>query len=176
MKAILLALLGISVLAAGCGSHNSLTGKWSEAETGSDGAVQTTTYQFLSDGLATVEAKTSKGSLLKINGGGLFGGSVPKPADPKAAPDGGNPLAAAFGALLPTVARVNVKGTYTVKDDVLTLKVADVSMYDPQNQPVSLSNETHDSQQIIKFKVDGDKLTLDKLDGTPPTVYVRQKS
>lgn len=158
MKAkLLLALLGISVLAAGCGSHNSLTGKWSETETdASSKAVQTTTYQFLSDGLATVETKTSKGSLLK--------------------PSGGDEITAALGALFPTVARVNTKATYTVKDDVLTLKVADVSFYNAQNQPVSGPNQTHDSQQIIKFKVDGDKLTLDKLDGTPPTVYARQKS
>ena len=156
MKAgFLLMLTVIVVLASGCGNRDALQGKWSQTETGADGAVQTTTYQFLSDGLAAVEAKTSKGSLLK--------------------PDSGVSRDA-FATLVPTVARVNSKGTYTVKDDVLTFKITDFNLYDPQNQLVSLPNATHDPSQTIKFKVDGDKLTLDKLDGTPATVYTRQKS
>ena len=46
MKAnLLLALLGISILAAGCGNRNGLTGKWSETD--AEGAVQIITCQFL---------------------------------------------------------------------------------------------------------------------------------
>ena len=149
--------------------HDPLIGAWVATERTSEGATQSTTYTFLKDGLATMEVRTDKGSLLTVNAGGLFGGGSQKPGDSAA-----NPLAALFGALLPTVRRAHVKSTWSVKGDVVTLHVADVSLFDDHDQPVSLSNETHPDTQTLRYRVRGDTLTLDKLDGTPPVTLTRR--
>lgn len=153
--------------------HDPLIGAWAATDRNADGATQTTTYTFLKDGLATMEVKTDKGSLLTVNAGGLGGGAAGGDAH---TPGGANanPLAALFGALLPTVRRAHVKSTWSVKGDVVTLRVTDVNLFDDHDQPVSLSNETHKDTQTFRYKVGGETLTIDKLDGTPPTRLTRR--
>lgn len=173
-KSSVLIALAVVVLLAGAALawrrfHNPLVGVWAATDKNSDGATQTTTYTFLKDGLATVEVKTDKGSLLTVHAGGLFGGA--------AQPSGGqeaNPLAALFGAMFPTVRRVHVKSNYTVKGDIVTLHVTDVNFFNDHDQPVSLSGETHPATQTFRYKVSGNTLTVDKLDGTTPQTLTRR--
>lgn len=174
---LLAAVLVLLLLAGGALAwqhfHDPLIGTWVATEKSADGATQTTTYTFFKDGLATTEVRTDKGSLLTIHAGGLFGGASDAGSNPSGSKDT-NPLAAMFGAMFPTVRRAHVKSTFTVKGDVVTLHVSDVSMFDDHDQPVSLSNETHQDTQTLRYRVSGDTLTLDKLDGTRPVTLSRQ--
>lgn len=168
-KYVLIALV-VLVLPAGAALawrryHDPLIGVWAATEKNGNGATLTTTYTFLKDGLATMDVKTDRGSLPTVHVGGLPSGDS-LPSDGKDA----NPLAALF----PTVRRVHVKSAYTVKGDVVTLHITDVNFFDDHDQPVSMPNETHPATQTFRYKVSGDTLTVDKLDGTTPQTLTRR--
>ena len=132
--------------------HSGLIGQWQTTDRAASGVQETTTYRFLPDGLFTCENMASQGT----------------------------PMSGTLAELLPTVRRVNAKGTYTVKNDVVTLRTTDFNMFDAHQQPVTppvgLSMSPDPTPAVCRFQVHADTLTLDKLDGTPQTVLTRQHS
>lgn len=151
----ILALMLLLLLLVGCSHHPTLVGKWSgtgpmtASGLGSDPA--TMTYEFGSDGVVTFSAKATNGKSSVL----------------------GNSFALLFTG---DVAEIHAAGTYTVKDDVVTITLTQWTLLDAKGQPPSITPEIKKEPRLNRFKVSGDTLTLDALDGAPPLRLTRRKS
>ena len=140
------------VILSGCSRQPGLVGKWAgsaPASTTSAGGTVAYSYDFHGDGLVEMSAKADKSASL-IN----------------------SPMAS---MLLGTVANVHSVGSYTVKDDVLTISPKSMTLLDDKGQAPMLTPTVSKDPQVIRYKLNGATLTLDRMDGDKPLVLTRQK-
>ena len=142
-------------LVAGCASKPGIEGKWSGNVPLDSGGLGIATYEFLPDGIVTMAAtkgKPAPGKQPKLN------------------------IAELILPGLANIASIHVAGTYNVKNDVLTIVPKQFTVRDRQGHTPSLAPTLtwKKEAQVNRFKIDGQTLTLDKLDGDKPLVLTRQ--
>jgi hypothetical protein len=150
--AILGAVLLLPVILSGCSRQPNLVGKWS----GSDPAAASwgsglaaVTYDFHNDGLVEISAKLNKTSSTSSA-----------------------PMAS---LLFGDVTNIHTAGTYTIKDDVLTITPRSLTLSDSKGQPPPFTPTIKQDPQINRYKISGATLTLNRMDGDKPLVLTRQK-
>ena len=147
LKATLSAVVLASAVLCGCSHQSGLVGKWAGSGSSGDGGTAAYTYDFHSDGLVEVSAKTIKA-----------------------------PSSPSLGVmLLGNPSNIHLAATYAVKEDVLTLTPKSVTLLDDKGQPPPLTPTIKQDPQVIRYKISGNTLTLDHLDGDKPLTLTRQK-
>lgn len=149
LKAALSAAALASAVLCGCSHPPGLVGKWAGNAPIQGGGTAAYTYDFHDDGLVEMSAKTSKGAAAA------------------------SPMAA---ALLGDATNFHVAATYTVKDDVLTITPKTVTMMDDKGQSPPITPTVEQKPQLNRYKISGDTLTVDRLDGDKQLTLTRQKS
>jgi hypothetical protein len=147
-------------VAAGCASAPGIEGRWSGTAPFDSGGTAKVTYEFLPDGVVTMTA--TKNPTPK--------GKAPTPGFAEMMLPG---LAEIMLPGLPGLS-VHVVGIYTTKNDVLTIKLAQVTLLDKRNREPTFKATIKRQTQIIRFKLNGQTLSIDKLDGAKPIVLERQ--
>jgi hypothetical protein len=146
-----LAIALAALCASGCNSRSNLVGKWTAAIPVNAQHPEVAAYDFISDGVMTFDLTSQSRGL-------TFGG------------------AAGMDNVLPAgwtsdVSRLHEKGVYRVRDDVVEVHIEGVRLYrlEGRRLPFNLPPfTTH-----LRYKVEGDRLSLDALDGDPPIVLRR---
>lgn len=149
LKVVLSTAALASAVLCGCSHRPDLAGKWAGTAPIQGSGTAAYTYDFHDDGLVAMSVKTSKGAAAA------------------------SPIAAAF---LGDVTNIHVAATYTVKDDVLTITPKTITLLDDKGQPPLITPTVKQEPQINRYKISGDTLTLDRLDGDKPLTLTRQKS
>lgn len=140
-------------LFAGCSSKPAIEGKWSGTAPFDAGGTAAVSYEFLPDGVVAMAGTKN------------------------AATPGMKPKLGIAEMLLPglaDIASVHVVGKYSVKDDMLTITPNQVTLRDKQGHEPTFTPTVKKETQISRFKIDGQTLTIDKLDGSKPVVLTRQ--
>lgn len=146
LSCAVLLLLGVL---SGCSRQPGLVGKWSGSGPIGSGTAAFT-YDFHDDGLVETSVKTDKAASLSSS-----------------------PMAS---MLLGNTTNIHVAGSYTVKGDVLTITPKSMTLLDDKGQPPPLVSPTVTPEpQIIRYKIRGTTLTLDRMDGDKPLALTRQK-
>ena len=140
---------------AGCASKPTIEGKWSGSAPFDAGGTADVSYEFLPDGVVAMASTKSATALAAKPKSGLAEMIFPGLAD---------------------IASIHVVGNYSIKDDMLTITPKQVTLRDKKGQEPALMPTLKKETQITRFKIDGQTLTIDKLDGSKPVVLTRQNA
>jgi len=142
-------------LLAGCASKPGIEGKWSGTAPFDSGGMAAVSYEFLPDGVIAMAATKSASSP----------SNKPKPG-----------IAEMMFPGLADIASVHVVGAYGTKEDMLTITPKQVTLRDKKGQEPVFTPTLKKETQVSRFKIDGQTLTIDKLDGSKPVVLARQNA
>lgn len=140
-------------LLAGCASKPGIEGKWSGTAPFDSGGMAAVSYEFLPDGVIAMAATKNA-------------------ASPTAKPKPG--IAEMMFPGLANIASVHAVGKYSIKDDLLTITPNQVTLRDKKGHEPAFTPTLKKETQVNRFKLDGQTLTIDKLDGSKPVVLTRQ--
>lgn len=140
-------------LLAGCASKPGIEGKWSGTAPFDSGGMAAVSYEFLPDGVVAMAATKSAATPSAKLKPGIAEMMFPGLAD---------------------IASVHAVGKYSVKDDLLTITPKQVTLRDKKGQEPAFTPTLKKETQVNRFKIDGQTLTMDRLDGSKPVVLTRQ--
>ena len=140
---------------AGCASKPGIEGKWSGTAPFDTGGTAAVSYEFLPDGVVAMAGTKSA-------------------ATPATKPEPG--IAEMLVPGLAEIASIHVVGKYSVKDDMLTITPNQVTLRDKKGQKPAFTPTLKTKTEISRFKIDGQTLTIDKMDGSKPVVLTRQNA